>query len=197
MAGSDEDHGKIRRPGVEDRGWSSTGRILGGQMIETSVMLCEVCTVHNETRNTSFLVWPQNQGRRFLPVWPQNWCLQVFWFGPQNRQLRFDDLGLKITMIVYWFGPQNQSGYNLLVASQNRWEVLTTRDTHRDLVTCFGCKQVGLGFPSLASRLVEARHGWCTWHHRRGYVEMKLKTDESMRCAASDPSTPTLSFSLY
>jgi hypothetical protein len=30
-----------------------------------------------------------------------------------------------------------------------------------------------------------------------GGIELKLKTDESMRRAASDPSTPILSFSLY
>jgi hypothetical protein len=45
---------------------------------------CAICTVHKETRSTSFLVEPQNQGRRFasglaskilerfLPVQPQN-----------------------------------------------------------------------------------------------------------------------------
>jgi hypothetical protein len=36
MAGSDEDHGRNRRPGVEDQGWSSTGRVLGGQVIGSS-----------------------------------------------------------------------------------------------------------------------------------------------------------------
>jgi hypothetical protein len=30
MAGSDDDLGRSRRPSVEDRGWSSTGQILGG-----------------------------------------------------------------------------------------------------------------------------------------------------------------------
>jgi hypothetical protein len=30
------------------------------------VTLCVVCTVHKETRNTSFLVEPQNQGRLFV-----------------------------------------------------------------------------------------------------------------------------------
>jgi hypothetical protein len=30
MAGSDEDHDRSRRPGVEDQRWSSTGRILDG-----------------------------------------------------------------------------------------------------------------------------------------------------------------------
>jgi hypothetical protein len=44
----------------------------------------------------------------------------VFWFRSQNRQLRFDDLGLKITMTVSWFGPQNQAGFGLSVAPQNR-----------------------------------------------------------------------------
>jgi hypothetical protein len=36
MAVSDEDRGRSRRSGVGDRGWSSTGRILGGQTIEMS-----------------------------------------------------------------------------------------------------------------------------------------------------------------
>jgi hypothetical protein len=36
-------------------------------------------------------------------------------FGPQNRQLRFGDLGLKITATVSWFGPQNQAGFGLYV----------------------------------------------------------------------------------
>jgi hypothetical protein len=26
-------------------------------------------------------------------------------FGPQNQQLRFDDLSIKITVAVFWFGP--------------------------------------------------------------------------------------------
>jgi hypothetical protein len=41
-------------------------------------------------------------------------------FEPQNRQLRFSDLGLKITMMVSWFGSQNQVGFGLSVAPQNR-----------------------------------------------------------------------------
>jgi hypothetical protein len=86
------------------------------------VMLCAVCTMHKETRNTGFVVWPQNRGRWFLSVWPQNQWLQVSRFGPQNRQLRFGDLCLKISTTVSWFGPQNQAGYDLLVAQQNRWE---------------------------------------------------------------------------
>jgi hypothetical protein len=58
-------------------------------------MPCVICTVHKKIRSTNFLVEPQNQGRR------------VSRFGPQNRQVQFGDLGLKITMTVSWFGPQN------------------------------------------------------------------------------------------
>jgi hypothetical protein len=36
MAGSDEDLGISRRPGIEDWGWSSTGWILSGSMIGRS-----------------------------------------------------------------------------------------------------------------------------------------------------------------
>jgi hypothetical protein len=60
-------------------------------------------------------------------------------------------------------------------------------DTRRDLVAGFAWKQVWQGFPSLA----------CTWHHQGGCVQVKLKTDGSMRRAASDPVTPSLLFLMY
>jgi hypothetical protein len=50
--------------------------------------MCAVCTVYKETRSVDFFVEPRNQGR------------QIFWFGPQNRQLRFGDFGHKITATV-------------------------------------------------------------------------------------------------
>jgi hypothetical protein len=28
---------------------------------------------------------------------------RVFWFGPQNQQLMFGDLGTKITVTIFWF----------------------------------------------------------------------------------------------
>jgi hypothetical protein len=36
MADSDEDSGRSRRPGVEDRGWSSIDRVFGDWMIGRS-----------------------------------------------------------------------------------------------------------------------------------------------------------------
>jgi hypothetical protein len=37
-------------------------------------------------------------------------------FGPQNRQLWFSDLGIKITATVSLFGHQNEADFNLSVA---------------------------------------------------------------------------------
>jgi hypothetical protein len=34
MVGNDENRGRSKRPGAEDRGWSSTGQVLGDWMIE-------------------------------------------------------------------------------------------------------------------------------------------------------------------
>jgi hypothetical protein len=36
MAGNNDDQGRSRRFGTEDRGWSSIGRVLSGRMIEMS-----------------------------------------------------------------------------------------------------------------------------------------------------------------
>jgi hypothetical protein len=128
---------------VKHVGYSVTGRSRG------QVTPCVVCTVQVKMRSASFLIDPQNQGQRFisgsasnplgwfLPVWPQNRLLWVFWFGPQNHQQRFSDLGLKIITMVSWVGHQNQAGYGLSVAPQNRRRMKTARGTHRDLAACF------------------------------------------------------------
>jgi hypothetical protein len=45
MVGSDEDLGRSRRPSTEDRRWSSTGRVLDGQMIRR--LGDAVCGLHH------------------------------------------------------------------------------------------------------------------------------------------------------
>jgi hypothetical protein len=66
MVGSDEHHGRSRRPGVEDRdsqaqvGYSLARRSRG------RVTLCVVYTMHMETRSIGFLIEPQNQGLQFV-----------------------------------------------------------------------------------------------------------------------------------
>jgi hypothetical protein len=56
----------------------------------------------------------------FILFWPQNQWLQVSRFEPQNWQLQFGDLGIKITAMIFWFRPQNKVGYGLSVMPQNR-----------------------------------------------------------------------------
>jgi hypothetical protein len=117
---------------------------------------CAVWTMNMETRSAGFLVEPQNQGRKFLPVWPQ------------NRWRRFLGLGLK---------TKRASIYRLHHKIDERrlaWK------TCQDLAACIAWKQVRLGFPSLPQNLRRRDGGWCTWHHHGDHVELKLKTDRLM-----------------
>jgi hypothetical protein len=61
IACSDEDRGRSRRSGADDRD-GRTGRVFGGRAIERSGGACVICIWHVETRSASFLVEPQNQG---------------------------------------------------------------------------------------------------------------------------------------
>jgi hypothetical protein len=60
--------------------------------------------------------------------------------------------------------------------------------TRQDLVACFAWKQVRVGFLSLPQNWRRRDGKWCMWHHHGGHVEIKLKTDGSMRWTASDPA---------
>jgi hypothetical protein len=167
------------RDGQAHVGYSVAGWSIG------QVTLYVVCTMHKETRSVGFLVEPQNQGR------------QVSRFGPRNQQLRFGDLVTKPPRLFLRSGLKTMWATICRLCHKTNGRMKMVLDTHRDLAACFAWKQVGLGFPSLASRLAKARCGWCMWHHRGGRVEMKLKMDRSLWWAASDSSTPTLSFSMY
>jgi hypothetical protein len=49
IVNSDEDRNKSMRPGAEDWGWSSTGRVLGGRAIGRSSDT--VCDLHRACRD--------------------------------------------------------------------------------------------------------------------------------------------------
>jgi hypothetical protein len=74
--------------------YSVAGRSRG------QVMLCAACTVHKKTRSAGFLVWPQNQGQRFVSGLAAEPLGRVSRFEPQNRQLWFGDLCLQMTIRV-------------------------------------------------------------------------------------------------
>jgi hypothetical protein len=209
MADNDEDWGRSRRLGAEDWEWSSTGRVLGGQTIERSGDA--VCGLHRTQgdEERGFLSSASKPRSTVSPGLASKLVATVLVVWLQNHSINFPSLGLKISSygLVIW--PIKLSWQFLGLGLKTKWDMVcrlhhktdgrmkTARDARWDLVACFAWKWVWLGFPSLASRLTAVRHGWCTWHHRGGCVEMKPKTDGSMRWVASYSSTPTLSFSLY
>jgi hypothetical protein len=83
---------------VAQVGYLVAGR-SGGQ-----VMLCAVCTVHEVTRSTNFLVESQNQGRRFVSGLASKPLGRFSLIWSQNRWLEFLGLSLKtvISGLVIW-----------------------------------------------------------------------------------------------
>jgi hypothetical protein len=61
-----------------------------------------VCGLHRAQgdEECGFLDLASNPRSTVYLSLPQNWCLWVSRFGPQNRQVRFSDLDLKITVTV-------------------------------------------------------------------------------------------------
>jgi hypothetical protein len=113
--------------------------------------------------------------------------VRVSWFGLKTKVSGFPSLGLKTGScgLVIWptKSPRRFFGLGLKtkrvmvhrLCHKTNSRMKRALDTRRDLAACFTRKEVGLGFPSLASRMMEARHGWCMWHHCRGRVEVKQK----------------------
>jgi hypothetical protein len=82
--------------------------------------------------------------------------MTISWFGHQNQGRWFGDLGLKITVTFSWFGPQNHVDGGLSVcASKLMSGSRQCEHTRQHPVACFVVKQVGLGFPSFASKLAK------------------------------------------
>jgi hypothetical protein len=147
---------------VAQVGYSVAGRSRG------RVAMCAVCTVHVEMRSTGFLVEPQNQGRRFESGLGSKPLGQFSLFWPQNRWLRFLGLGLKIGssgLVIWasksprWFlGLGLKTKHALVCQLRHKTDGgRMARYMRRDLAACSTLKQVVLGFPSLASRLVGAQ----------------------------------------
>jgi hypothetical protein len=98
---------------------------------------------------------------------------------------------------VSWFGPQNHVSLGLSVATQSRRRKVSTGYVSRSSGLLRVEASLDRVFPVWPEDWRRRDDGWCTWHHRGGYVGGKLKTDGSMRWAASDPATLPLPFSVY
>jgi hypothetical protein len=161
MAGSDEDHGRSRRPGAEDQGWSSTGQVLGGQTIERSGDT--VCDLHRAQGD---------EEHGFLGL------------ASKPRSTVSSGLALKPVATSFRCGPQNRN-YSLVIwasKSQRRFLFWSSKTSGLQFVNCATKPmEVEDGVGHLASRLAEAQCRWCTWRHHGGRIEMKLKTDGLMQ----------------
>jgi hypothetical protein len=130
MADSDEDLGRSRIPGADDRDGQiqadhSMVRWSGGR-----VTSCVIYTVHKEIKSASLDLKTDSSGL-------------VIWGSKSSR--RFLGLSLKTKRAsVYQLRHKTDRGRS-------------ARNTHRDLMSYFVWKQVRLGFLSLASRPADAQ----------------------------------------
>jgi hypothetical protein len=121
----------------------------------------------------------------------------VSYLGPQKQSRRFDDLSLKIIMMVSWFGPENQVGGGLSVCASkpmSGWR--RCEETRRHPVAFFIVKQVGLGFPSFSLKLANERR-WVVHvasSRRTRRSEAKDGRFDGVRCGAVEvgPNYPSL-----
>jgi hypothetical protein len=146
MACSDEDHGKSRRPGAEDRGWShrSGTRWPGDREVGWGRVRSALCTWKRGAR-VSWLslktkvdglsvVWPQNHWEGFSSVWASKPMATVCeWFGLKTTRMVFAGLASKPVATV-------SSGLALKPATT--------------VSNGLASKPVAMGFSSLASKLV-------------------------------------------
>jgi hypothetical protein len=137
------------RLGAEDRGWSSTCRVLDGRMIERSGDT--VCGLHrtqedDERRFLGLASKPRSMVSLGLASKPVATVLLVC---PQNHSLGFPGLGLKTDScgLVIW--PTKSPRRFLGLGLKTKWAMVcrlrhktdrrmkTTWDTHQDLTAYF------------------------------------------------------------
>jgi hypothetical protein len=111
MTGNDKDHGRSRRPGAEDRGWShmsgtqwSDDREVGWRCVQSVP-----CTWRRGARISWLSLKTKVDG--FSVVWPQNHWDCFLWFGLKTSGNGFFWFDLKTSGDGFlWFGLK--TGYN-------------------------------------------------------------------------------------
>jgi hypothetical protein len=159
MAYSDDDHGRSRRAGVEDREWSHRS---GTQWPDDrEVDWCCVWSVPCTWRCEAHVSWLSLKTKVYglWVVWHQNHLDGFFRFGIKTGGSGFPVSASKASQSLWEFlGLGLKIRQALVCRLRHKTDKgRTARDTHRDLAACFTWKQVTLGFPSLALRLAEAR----------------------------------------
>jgi hypothetical protein len=152
MVGSNEDQGRSRRLGAEDRGWSSTGRVLSGRTIERS---CDaICGLHRSQgdEECEFLGSASKPRSTVSPGLASKPVVTVLVVWHQNRSFGFPCLGIKIGScgLVIW--PTKSPRRYLDLSLKTKWAMVyrlhhktdgkmkMTWDMRRDLAACFAWK---------------------------------------------------------
>jgi hypothetical protein len=138
MARSDEDHGKSWRPGAEDRGWSSIGRVLSGQTIKRSGDA--MCGLHHAQGDEEcmFLCLASKPRSTISP----GLAYKSVATGFPVLGLKTDSYGLEICASK---SPRRFLGLDLKtkratvcpLCHKTDGRMKMVRDTHQDLVACF------------------------------------------------------------
>jgi hypothetical protein len=91
MAGSDEDRGRSRRPGAEDRGWLSTCRVISNRAIGRSGdAMCDLYHPHGDEEGS------------FLGLASKLMGAICQWFSLKNTMTVCQWFDLKITRTVFF-----------------------------------------------------------------------------------------------
>jgi hypothetical protein len=105
MACNDEDHGRSRGPGAEDRGWShrSSTQWSGNREVGWRRVSSVPCT----KRRGAWVSWLglKTKVDGLSAVWPQTHWDDFLWFGLKTSGDGFLWLGLKTSVVGFsWFG---------------------------------------------------------------------------------------------
>jgi hypothetical protein len=124
MAGSDEDRGRSRRLGAEDRGWSNTGWVLDGQTIERSGNT--VCGLHHEhgDEERGFLGLASKPRSIVSPSLASKPVTTVLMVWHQNHSLGFPGLGLKTSICGLMIWPTKSLRWFLGLGLKTKWAMV-------------------------------------------------------------------------
>jgi hypothetical protein len=142
MTSSDEDRGRRRRLGAENRGWSNTGRALGDRMIKRSSDA--VYSLHRTQGDEEhrFLGLASKPRSTVSPGLASKLMATVLVVWPQNHSLGFPGLGLQTDSCGMVIWPTKSPRRFLGLGLKTKWAMVcrlhhntdrrmkTVRDTH-------------------------------------------------------------------